>query len=130
LGTIIRGLDWFGYSKVLCSNRCADFYNPKTIAATMGSFTRVRPYYSDLLEFFSSYNGQIYGIDLEGDPLEKFVPSGNCAFIMGSESHGISRELLELVTGSLTIKRYGNAESLNVAMTANILLYQLRMGQM
>src|SRR6187402_2407305 len=44
LGTIIRTADWFGINKVIASEETADFYNPKVISATMGSFTRVDMY--------------------------------------------------------------------------------------
>ena len=126
LGTIIRALDWFGFKHLVCSKNCADFRNPKTLAASMGSFTRVSVLYVDLNDYLNNFKGDLYGLDLDGKPLDTFKNSNKCGFILGSESHGISPSIQALLKNRLTIKKYGSAESLNVAMTANILLYQLR----
>ncbi len=48
VGTILRIADWYGIRNVICSEDTADVYNPKVIAASMGSFTRVRTYYCSL----------------------------------------------------------------------------------
>ncbi len=126
LGTIIRALDWFGFNHLVCSKNCADFHNPKTLAASMGSFTRVGVLYVDLNDYLNHFKGDLYGLDLEGKPLDTFRNPNKCGFILGNESHGISPAIQPLLKDRLTIKKYGSAESLNVAMTANILLYQLR----
>jgi len=126
LGTIIRALDWFGFKHLVCSKNCADFRNPKALAASMGSFTRVSVLYVDLNDYLNNFKGDLYGLDLDGKPLDTFKNSNKCGFILGSESHGISPAIQALLKNRLTIKKYGSAESLNVAMTANILLYQLR----
>ena len=126
LGTIIRAVDWFGFNHLICSENCADFYNPKTLAASMGSFTRVGAVYVDLNDYLNHFKGDLYGLDLEGKPLDTFRNPNKCGFILGNESHGISPVIQPLLKDRLTIKKYGSAESLNVAMTANILLYQLR----
>ena len=126
LGTIIRALDWFGFKYLICSTNCADFHNPKTLAASMGSFTRVGTLYVDLEHYLNNFDGDLYGLDLVGKSLNSFNNSNKCGFILGNESHGISPSVQLLLKDRLTIKKYGNAESLNVAMTANILLYHLR----
>ena len=126
LGNIIRALDWFGFKHLICSKNCADFHNPKTLAASMGSFTRINALYVDLENYLNNFSGDLYGLDLEGKSLNTFISSNKCGFILGNESHGISPFILPFLKDRLTIKKYGNAESLNVAMSANILLYQLR----
>ena len=126
LGTIIRAVDWFGFNHLICSENCADFYNPKTLAASMGSFTRVGAVYVNLNNYLNHFEGDLYGLDLEGKPLDTFKNPNKCGFILGNESHGINPAIQPLLKERLTIKKYGSAESLNVAMTANILLYQLR----
>jgi len=54
LGTIIRTADWFGVTKIVASAETADFYNPKVISATMGSFTRVKIFYTPLADYLQS----------------------------------------------------------------------------
>ncbi len=125
LGTIVRTLDWFGFDEVLCSQDCADFYNPKTIAATMGSFGRVHPHYLDLVSFFQKTNAKIWGLTLNGTDLSSSQLEEGI-YVLGSESHGIRAELEPLLTDRLTIARFGEAESLNVAMASGILLHAIR----
>ena len=48
MGTIIRLCDWFGISKIVCSEETVDIYNPKVVQATMGSIARVAVSYVDL----------------------------------------------------------------------------------
>ena len=61
LGAIIRNADWFGVKNILCSNNTVDFYNPKTIQSSMGSFTRVNVIYKDLESFFKNNNLKVFG---------------------------------------------------------------------
>lgn len=50
LGTIIRIADWFGIENIFCSPETVDLYNPKVIQATMGSISRVKVHYIDLVD--------------------------------------------------------------------------------
>ena len=128
LGTIIRTIDWFGFEQVICTPDCAEFYNPKTISATMGSFTRIQPQYADPA-FLSQVEGDIFGMVMDGEPIEKLHPEGPSVFILGSESHGIRPSLLGKINRPVTIQGKGKADSLNVAIAASILCYQLSLGK-
>jgi len=122
LGTIIRVADWYGIKQIVCSPDCADFYNPKVIAATMGSFARVQISHTELPDYLRQQTAPIYGAFLEGQNIHKTTLS-ECAFIvMGSESHGISSEVAQFITDKITIPNFGQAESLNVAMATGIIL--------
>lgn len=125
LGTIIRTLDWFGFDQVVCSHDTADFYNPKVINATMGSFMRVKVHYTDLPEFLQTHNDrEILGADMSGmDPAQFASNSKPKIVVMGSESHGISQPVVDLLTQKISIPGKGQAESLNVAMATGILAY-------
>ncbi len=126
LGTIIRTLDWYGFRQVICSHDCADLYNPKVINATMGSFKRVKVYYDDLISFCTNCQMESFGADLEGVPLDNWTPQKPSILIMGSESHGLSPELSDLIHGKVTIPKIGQAESLNVAIATAIFCQHLR----
>lgn len=52
LGTMIRIADWYGIRKMVCSTTTTDWYNPKVVAASKGSFTRVQSFYTDLGSYF------------------------------------------------------------------------------
>ena len=122
LGTIIRIADWYGIKKILCSSETADFYNPKVINATMGSFTRVEAFYTNLHEFLKKTDLPIYGALLEGENIYNQELSQKGILVMGNESHGIGREMKSLITHPLNIPRRGGAESLNVSIATAVIL--------
>ena len=121
LGTLIRTADWFGIDKIVCSEHCADRYNPKVIAASMGSFLHVKMFYTSLDAYLAKANRPVYAAVLNGKPIweTKFADSG--ILLMGSESHGVSEVLMPYVTEAVSIPGYGRAESLNVGVAAGIL---------
>ena len=122
LGTIIRVADWYGIKRIICSADCADPYNPKVIAATMGSFARVQVSHTELTDYLASQKTPIYGAFLEGENIHKSKLSSSAFIVMGSESHGISSAVAQFITHKITIPNFGQAESLNVAMATGIIL--------
>ncbi len=125
LGTIIRTLDWFGFTQVACSPDTADFYNPKVINSTMGSFCRVQVAYQDLDTLIKTIPRPVFGTDMLGEPLSSGAITEPSYIIMGSESHGVRDYLLPLLTKRITIPALGRAESLNVGVATGIIAYQL-----
>ncbi|MBB6327707.1 TrmH family RNA methyltransferase [Algoriphagus iocasae] len=121
LGTIIRIADWYGIKHLLFSSQTAEFYNPKVIQASMGSFTRVKFYYGDLKEIFKKWDCPIYGAYLGGSNIHQLNKPKPGILLMGNESNGISEELAGFVTNKITIPGFGSAESLNVAIATAIL---------
>jgi RNA methyltransferase, TrmH family len=127
LGTIIRTADWFGINKVFASEETADFYSPKVIAATMGSFTRCKFLYTDLSTYLKSKNGtRMFGAFLDGKDVHTVDFGSGGLLVIGNESSGISNELTDFITDRITIPKYGRAESLNAAMATGIICDNLR----
>ena len=126
LGTIIRTLDWFGFKDLVCSEDCAEFYHPKTIASSMGSFTRMAVYYEELNSLLTSMNESILGADGNGSNIYSSEIKSPSIIIMGSESHGIRPEILEILTQKIAIPKVGAAESLNVGVATGIIAGYLR----
>ena len=122
LGTIIRIADWYGIKHIVCSLESADFYNPKVINASMGSFTRVNVVYADLEKILSETQMPVYGALLEGENIYKSDLSRAGVILMGNESQGIDKALEPLITHSIHIPRRGGAESLNVAIATAVIL--------
>ncbi len=131
LGTIIRLADWYGVSHIAASPSTTDFYNPKVIGATMGSFTRVTVTYvalADLLSQAMQLEIPIIVADLAGKNTHEGGLPKTGLLLMGSESHGVSDESLQFATDKVTIPRFGKAESLNVSVATGILLDTIRRG--
>ena len=133
LGTIIRTADWFGVQHIICSENCADVYNPKVVQATMGSIFRVKIQYQILKEILQSLPDEIpiYGTLLDGNNIYEADLEKNGVILIGNESHGISDNLLPLVKKKIRIPDYSpekssSAESLNASIAAAIVLAEFR----
>ena len=126
LGTIIRIADWYGIRKLILSEESADFYNPKVLNSSMGSFTRVNFFYTDLQKFLSYTKLPVYGAFLEGENIHQADLEAGGIILMGNESRGISDQLASLVTRRLTIPSFGQAESLNVAVATAVICDNFR----
>ena len=120
LGTIVRIADWFGIKNIICSNDCADIFNPKTIQATMGSISRVKLNYTDIVKHLEN---NIYTENL----------TENGMIVMGSEGKGVSEAVGRLIKKRLHIPHYPNVltgfnppDSLNVAVATSITCYEFR----
>ncbi|MEY4540984.1 MAG: hypothetical protein RLZZ306_2741, partial [Bacteroidota bacterium] len=122
LGTIIRIADWYGITKIICSSSTVDVYNPKVINSTMGSFTRISLYYTNLEDFIKNKKVNIYGTLLDGENIHqtKFASSGY--IVIGNEANGISKEITKLITHKITIPKFGGAESLNAGIATAVVL--------
>lgn len=129
LGTIIRTADWFGIHQIFCSENCVEFTNPKVIQATMGSFTRVKIVNGNIIPFLhGNKNRKKFGMFMEGKPIDSIDFKGDEILIIGSESHGISEEISQLITEKIHIPNYhtamNGAESLNASIASGILFYE------
>lgn len=129
LGTIMRTAEWFGVKTIFCSPNSVEQYNPKVIQASMGAIFNIHVVYQDLKDAIirlKEQDYQICGAAMYGDPLyqSKFVE--NTVLIMGSESHGISEELLSEIDQLITIPKYGKSESLNVGMACGVITSSYR----
>lgn len=127
LGTIVRIADWFGIRNIVCSEDTTDFYSPKVVQSSMGSFNRVNLFYTELKRFMSEFNEKhnIYGALLNGENLPSVKPLFPALLVIGSESHGISKEILPFIHHKVTIpsNEASGAESLNAAIATSILTY-------
>lgn len=129
LGTIIRIADWYGVTHIIASPTTTDFYNPKVISATMGSFTRITVLYSpleDILTKSRELNLPVVASVMNGKNTHESKLEQTGFLLMGSESHGVNAELLTYATHQVTIPRFGKAESLNVSVATGILLDTIR----
>lgn len=124
-GTIIRIADWFGVNTMICSNECADCYNPKVVQASMGSLARVNIIYTDLHEFIITNKVKVYAATLDGVDISGVGKIDEGVILMGNESRGVKQELLDIAFQKITIPKLGEAESLNAAVACGIILSRL-----
>jgi len=122
VGTIIRTADWYGVKNVIASEETADFYNPKTISATMGSFCRVNVFYTSLKDFLLQNKLPVFGAFLDGEDVHQTDFGKSGLIVIGNESNGISDAVSKFVQRRITIPKLGGAESLNAGIATGIIL--------
>lgn len=127
LGTIIRLCDWFGMGHLICSPETVDTYNPKVVQATMGSIFRVAIHRMPLPEFLHHLpeGRTAYAADMGGSSIYETDFGANPIVVLGSESHGVSTEV-RAASRVVGIPKYGQGESLNVAISAAVIAAELR----
>jgi TrmH family RNA methyltransferase len=130
VGTILRTADAAGFSGAILSEECADLYSPKCIRATMGSIFRlnvlVTPALPETLTELRETGYSLLSGELDGTPFYERTGVGNrLCLVIGNEGNGISKAVSGICTHRLTLPMRGGAESLNAAVAAGIMMYDL-----
>ena len=128
LGTIIRMADAFGLTAVIVSPTTCDPYNDKVIRATMGSVWHipiVRKTMDECFDFFSKTNTETLAMHLKGEELGTGDLKLPCAYFIGNEGDGLTDETTAKCTRLVKIPMKGKAESLNAAVAASVIGYEL-----
>lgn len=123
MGTILRTCEWYGIRTVFTSLNSVDIYNPKVVQASMGSIFRIQIVPIDFQQLYSLHPfSQIIAAVMNGVDLHNHTLDDSSLLIMGSESHGVSAEILSLCTDLITIPNHGRGDSLNVSVATGIIL--------
>ena len=132
LGTILRAADAFEVPVVLADG-CADPYGEKTVRAAMGAVFRCPPLQAATEEILAQCRDRklpvcvtalsetaedIRGVDLNA-----------CVTVIGSEGQGVSEAFLEAAAKQTIIPMSSRCESLNAAVAATVVLWELRRNQ-
>ncbi len=131
LGTLLRTADWFGIPAVWVSQESAEIYNPKVLRGGMGAhFHLPGLWQGDLAacaEQLAAKGITLLGAGLDGRPLDQVEPPGKSwALVVGSEARGLGTFWRERLDEVVTIPGPGQAESLNAAVAAGIILHYLQ----
>ncbi len=129
LGTVLRTIDWFGFRQVFCSPDTVDAFNPKVVQATMGSLFHLDVHYQALEGVLEKKEYTVYGLASTGKSLYQTSLRPPGIVLIGNEAQGIRKNLQRIVDQTVSIPRYGNAESLNAGIAAAITLSHIRAGE-
>jgi|LGVE01.1.fsa_nt_gb TrmH family RNA methyltransferase len=131
LGAIIRSAVASGFKNVFMIN-CVDMYNDKVLRASMGNIFKSNNFsvnfekLSELLKVKEDY--ELLLADLSGDNIfEIDLPKNKTiGIIIGNEGSGVSDEVRGLSTKTVNIPMQNDVESLNAAVSASIIMYNIK----
>lgn len=130
LGTMVRTAEGAGITGIILSSTSVDIFNPKVIRSTMGSIYRMPFVYVDHLpqaiEELKKKDIVLFAAHLSGEnDYDKEDYPKRCGLIIGNEAKGISPETTLLAQRLIKIPMAGKVESLNAAIAASILMYEI-----
>ena len=130
VGTIIRTADAAGFTGVIVSDKSADIYSLKTLRSMQGSHFHLPIYRMSsqaLLKETKEAGIPVLATTLSKDSVDyrELPPIENFVLVMGNEGQGISPLMAESADQLVHISMKGQAESLNVAVAAGILIFHL-----
>ncbi|MFC3928701.1 TrmH family RNA methyltransferase [Streptococcus caprae] len=130
LGTLVRTADAAGFDGVFISEKSADLYNLKTLRSMQGSHFHLPIYRTDVLDLVKSCRAaglMTLATTLSQSSVDyrSLARYDSFALIMGNEGQGISQDMAEAAEQLVHITMPGQAESLNVAIAAGILMFHL-----
>lgn len=130
MGTIIRTADAAGVDAIIALKGCVDIYNPKVIRSTMGSIFDMNIIHctqEECLRELKSKDFNIVSSYLNTDNYYHETDYGKkVALVIGNEANGVNDELIDESDILVKIPIYGNAESLNAAISSAILMYEIK----
>ncbi len=129
LGTILRTAEAAGMNGVILSADSVDAFNPKVVRSTMGAILRVPFLYAEnwteTLDALKVAGVTLYAAHLQGSvPYTEPHYGERCAILIGNEANGLTDETTARADVRVRIPMEGQAESLNAAVAAAILMYR------
>lgn len=128
LGTIIRSAHAFSFDGIIMGKGTADPYSDKVLRSTMGSIFKVPIVDSSVitLDELIKAGFNVLISDLNGSKtIKELTKWKKLVIVIGNEANGVSEVILSLPHESFIIPMKGGAESLNAAVAASIIMYEL-----
>ncbi|HIX65980.1 MAG TPA: RNA methyltransferase [Candidatus Anaerotruncus excrementipullorum] len=130
LGTVLRTAAAFGVDGVFLSPGCPDPFSPKVLRASMGGVFKLPVQIARLEEVLAQLaqaGVPAYAAALRPGalPPQRLPRQGGCAVVIGNEGNGLPQERIDQCGRTVMIPMEPGNESLNAAMAAGILLWEL-----
>jgi TrmH family RNA methyltransferase len=129
VGTILRTAAALGATATIALPGTVDLWNPKVIRSSMGAQFGHAAFHADAdktLEFLDRNQIELWAADTGGSALNRGEASPRLAVAVGNEGSGLSPEIRAKAKKTISVPIAASVESLNVAVAAGIILYELR----
>ena len=132
LGSIIRHCAAFGVGGLILGPGCADPFSRRVIRVSMGNGFRLpvretSDLTTDLVRLKNKHGFQLIAtvLDQDAEPVRGVTVPGRAVILFGNEAHGLEPGLVGICDRRVTIPMHSAADSLNVAVAAALILYEL-----
>lgn len=130
LGTIIRSASAFGVEGLILYGNCVEIYSPKVIRSTAGNLFKI-PFITinekeELQKYFKSHKKIATSLAKTNNiTLEECAKLDKYILMLGSEAKGLSKDLTDISDKNIRLDMKNNVESLNLSVSASIIMYEL-----
>ena len=128
LGAVLRSADAAQADAVIVCDPLTDLYNPNLIRSSIGAIFTVPTVActsEECIAFLEQHGIQILTAQLQDSSLYYDTPmTGPTAIVMGTESTGLTDQWRRAATAHIRIPMLGRLDSLNVSVSAAILLFE------
>ena len=128
-GTIIRNCVAFGIDTIVFSKNSVSPYNEKVLRSTGGMIYNINIIIDDLqnvIKELKKKNIKVYSTSLKSSiSLETVPKSEQYAIVFGNEGNGVSEDIQQISDSNIRIDMDNKCESLNVGVSAGIILYHM-----
>jgi RNA methyltransferase, TrmH family len=131
IGTLARTAAAFGCQLLACLPGTVDPWSPKSVRASAGALFRLpvaETSGEEVWEWLAAHGFMVLGADPAGIPVRDRPASRHSALVVGNEGAGLSAGARDRCDALVAVPMRAGTESLNVAMAAGILLYELSRG--
>ena len=131
VGTILRTAEAFGLDGILYSKDCPDLFGPKLLRSTMGGVFRIPLMECEnmvqTIAHLKELGVRVYATALseEALPIQQADWSAPCAAVIGNEGNGLDPQVIRACSGCVMIPMRGQVQSLNAAVAASIVLWEM-----
>lgn len=126
MGAIVRTAAASGYNDVYLTLDCADAYSPKAVRSSMSGIFRINVYRADIDEILSVLKMPLVIADMLGENVFSKKITEKFCLVIGNEGRGVSQKLKSVAAQTVSIPMQNGVESLNAAVSAGILMYNLK----
>src|SRR5699024_107728 len=124
----IRSADAAGFQGVFLGKGTVDLYNAKTLRSAQGSHFHLEIYEGDLKDFITTFKEEGYpvlgtALNEKAVSYKEIYVDTPFSLIVGNGGSGMKSEIISMIDQNMFIPMVGQAESLNVAIAASILMF-------
>jgi len=133
LGTILRTATAFAIDGIILFGDTVDLYNPKCVRSTVGNLWKIPVVKIKEIDVLTSKFSDFERVatlpkNIDTISLKEYNPQQKTIIMFGSEADGLSGELINLATKRVTIEMSESVESLNLSVSAAVVMYKLFVG--